>query len=60
MANNKLKQPEGQDRNVFNGFKRTLRDISLLTDEQLAILHFETWHEARTRGDFTIAPDETE
>lgn len=45
----KVKQGEGQDRNVFNTLKRTLRDINLLTDEQLAIVSFEVWHEARIR-----------
>lgn len=46
----KLKQAEGQDRNVFNALKRIVRDLPKLTDEQLAILHFETWHEARVRA----------
>lgn len=46
----KLVQPEGQDRNVFNNFKRVIRDIGKLTDEQLAVLNFELYHEARNRG----------
>ncbi len=45
-----LVQPEGQDRNVFNGFKRALKDLGQLTDEQLAILSFETWDEAHKRA----------
>lgn len=47
----KLVQAEGQDRNVFNTLKRTIRDLPQLTDEQLAILHFETWHNARIRAE---------
>lgn len=47
----KLEQAEGQDRNVFNTLKRTIRDLDQLSDEQLAILHFETWHNARLRAD---------
>lgn len=46
----KLEQPDGQDRNVFNNFKRTYRDVSKLTNEQLALLNFEIFHEARKRG----------
>lgn len=46
----KLKQGEGQDRNVYNGVKRVLRDISKLTDDQLAVLHYEAWHEAYMRS----------
>lgn len=47
---NKVKQAEGQDRNVFNTLKRVIRDIAKLDNEQLAILHFESWHEARQRA----------
>lgn len=50
----KLVQGEGQDRNVFNTLKRTIRDLPKLTDEQLAILHFETWHNARIRAEDKI------
>lgn len=46
----KLVQPDGQERNVFNNFKRVIRDIEKLTNEQLAILNFELYHEARNRG----------
>lgn len=46
----KLVQAEGQDRNVFNTLKRCLRDIKKLDNTQLAILHFESWHEAKTRA----------
>lgn len=45
-----IKQPDGQDRNIFNNFKRVLKNINNLTDEQLAILHYESWHEASMRA----------
>lgn len=45
------KQPEGQDRNVFNTFKRALKSLPLFTDKQLASLGFEVWNEAYTRSD---------
>lgn len=54
----KIKQSEGQDRNVFNTLKRVIRDLSKLDNEQLAILHFETWHEAKTRGGREIEENE--
>jgi formate-dependent nitrite reductase cytochrome c552 subunit len=50
MSVPKLVQGEGQDRNIFNNVKRTVRDIKQLTNEQLAVLHFESWHEARSRA----------
>lgn len=43
-------KPDGQDRNVFNNFKRALRDVPKLTNEQLALMNFEIFHEARKRG----------
>lgn len=46
----KIKQGDDQDRNVFNTLKRVLRDISQLTDDQLAVLHYESWHEAYLRS----------
>lgn len=46
----KLVKPDGQDRNVFNNFKRLFNDVSKLTNEQLALLNFEVFHEARKRG----------
>lgn len=47
----KLVKPENQDRNVFNAVKRIIRDLSKLDNEQLAVLHFEIWHEAQKRAD---------
>lgn len=46
----KLVQGTDQDRNVFNTVKRVIRDIDLLTDEQIARLHFESWDAARKRA----------
>lgn len=46
----KVKQAEGQDRNVFNTLNRLLKNLGKLDNEQLAILNFEIWHEARKRG----------
>jgi hypothetical protein len=46
----KAKQGDNQDRNVYNAYKRLLRDIKKLTNEQLAELNFEVYHEARMRG----------
>lgn len=45
----KLEKPEGQDRNVFNGYKRLLSQLDQLTNDQLAKLNFECFHEARKR-----------
>lgn len=47
----KIVQGEGQDRNVYNAVKRIVRDMSLLTNEQLAIIHYEAYHEAFKRSD---------
>jgi hypothetical protein len=46
----RIEQAEGQDRNVFNNAKRFIRDLSKLDNKQLAIVNFEIWHEAKTRG----------
>lgn len=46
----KLKQAEGQDKNVFNNLKRFIRDIEKLDNTQLALVNFEVFHEARKRG----------
>lgn len=46
----KLVQGVDQDRNVFNNLKRIVRDMSKLTDEQIAFLHYESWHQAYIRA----------
>jgi hypothetical protein len=46
----KSKQGEGQDRNVYNAFKRFMKNSHLLTNEQIAEASFELFHQARMRG----------
>lgn len=46
----KLDKPEDQDQNVFNAFKRFLKILPDLTNEQLAIVSFETWDIAYQRS----------
>lgn len=57
---NTIEQPVGQDRNVFNTAKRFLRDLNKLDNKQLAILHFEIWHEAQKRADGVLADNKQE
>lgn len=45
-----LKKAEGQDDQVFENLKAVIRDISKLNNEQIALLSFECFHEARLRG----------
>lgn len=45
-----LVKPEGQEQTTFNAFKRFLKIIPELDNNQLAIGGFEIFHEARTRG----------
>lgn len=45
-----LVKPANQDRKLFNEFKKALLLLSKIDDKQLAMLSFEIWHEARTRG----------
>jgi hypothetical protein len=58
MSKFKHIQPLGQDRNVFNLFKRVVRDISKLTDEQIAALHYESWHEAYVRSSGKVTEEQ--
>lgn len=46
-----LVKPSNQDRKLFNDLKKALIVLPKLTDEQLALVNFECWHEARSRGD---------
>lgn len=46
----KLVKPESQDRNTFNTLKRLIKAMNELTDEQIAVLHFESWNEAYKRS----------
>lgn len=45
-----LKQAEGQDERVFKNLEFVIRDIGKLNNEQIALLSFECFHEARLRG----------
>lgn len=47
---NKIPMGEEQDRNVFNTWRRCLRDIDMLTDDQIAAMHFESWNVAYNRS----------
>ncbi|ANA49209.1 hypothetical protein PMW_84 [Pseudomonas phage phiPMW] len=51
MSITELNKPEGQDRKVFNQFKKALEHLPDFTNEQLARLQFEVFHEARMRTD---------
>ena len=43
-------QPEGQPLALWNSFKRVIKDMGTLSDEQLAALHYEAWHAAYIRS----------
>lgn len=45
----RIPQPEDQDRNVYNNYKRLLKNLGQLSNEQLAELNFQVYHEARMR-----------
>lgn len=45
-----MDKPAGQDRKTFNAFKAAVKLLPELTPDQLASLHYETWHEAYTRS----------
>lgn len=47
-------QPEGQPVATWNAFKRVVKYMETLTDEQIASLHYETWHEAYMRANGRI------
>lgn len=46
----KLKKPEGQSDEVFKVYTDFLLTLPLLTNDQVASIHFESWDEARTRA----------
>lgn len=45
-----LKKAEGQDQSVINNVNLVVSDLNKLTNDQIAILSFELFHEARKRG----------
>lgn len=48
---NALVMPEGQDKSTFNAYKRIMKELPNLNDEQLAKLSFEVWDTAYQRAD---------
>lgn len=46
----KLVQGESQEKRIFNLAKRFVKELPNMTNEQLAIIHFEIWDEARKRA----------
>lgn len=51
-------KPEGMPIALWNSFKRVIKDMDQLTNDQVAALHYESWHTAFTRAG-GIAQDET-
>lgn len=43
-------KPDNQATSTWNAFKRVVKYMNTLTDEQIASLHYETWHEAYVRA----------
>lgn len=43
-------KPDNQATATWNAFKRVVKYMNTLTDEQIASLHYETWHEAYVRA----------
>lgn len=52
---NALVMPEGQEKTTFNAYKRALKELPSLTDNQLAQLSFEVWNEAYQRADSIVS-----
>lgn len=46
----KLKKADGQDDQVFENLLAVIQDMAKLSNEQIALLSFECFHEARVRG----------
>jgi hypothetical protein len=44
-------QPDGQPTALWNAFKRVIKDMGTLTNEQIAALHYESWHAAFVRSE---------
>lgn len=50
-------KPDDQPVALWNSFKSVIKNMGKLTDEQLASIHYESWHAAYTRAS-GIAQDE--
>lgn len=44
------KKPDDMPLALWNSFKRVIKDMNQLTNEQIAALHYESWHTAFTRS----------
>ena len=42
-------KPEDQPTALWNSFKRVIKDMGNLTDEQIAAIHYESYHAAFVR-----------
>lgn len=42
--------PEGQAKTTFNAYKRILKEMDNLTNEQISGLHYVTWETAYKRS----------
>lgn len=42
--------PEGQDKTTFNAYKRIIKELDNLTNEQISGLHYLTWETAYKRS----------
>lgn len=45
-----IDKPDGQELKTYNIYKELVSNLHLLTDEQIASIHFESWHEAYNRA----------
>lgn len=43
-------KPDDMPLALWNSFKRVIKDMAKLTNEQIAALHYESWHAAYTRS----------
>lgn len=43
-------KPDDMPLALWNSFKRVIKDMGKLTNEQIAALHYESWHTAFTRA----------
>lgn len=50
MSVPRAKQGDEQDRNVYNAYKRFIKLLPQMTDDQIASVHFESWNEAYMRS----------
>lgn len=44
-------KPDDQPVALWNSFKRVIKDMGNLTNEQIAAIHYESWHAAFVRSE---------